>query len=51
MRFPLHLVFLDVNLRPVSMRRAVPPSRVAFEPRAEAVLELPAGDSVPLGAA
>jgi uncharacterized membrane protein (UPF0127 family) len=51
MRFPLHLVFLDVNLRPVSMRRAVPPGRVAFEPRAQAVLELPAGDPVPLGAA
>lgn len=51
MRFPLHLVFLDVNLQPVSMRRAVPPGRVALDSRAEAVLELPAGDPTPEGAA
>jgi hypothetical protein len=50
MRFALHLVFLDVNLNPVSMRRAVPPGRVAFDPRAKAVLELPANDSEPRGA-
>jgi trehalose synthase len=42
MRFPLDLVFLDGELRPVSFRRAVPPRRFAFERRASAVLELPA---------
>jgi uncharacterized protein len=41
MRFALDLVFLDFELRPVSVRRAVPPRRFAFEPRAQAVLELP----------
>ena len=45
MRFPLDLVFLDCNLRAVSLRRAVPPGRVAFERRAQAVLELPVGES------
>jgi uncharacterized membrane protein (UPF0127 family) len=44
MRFPLDLVFLDLELRRVSVRRAVPPRRVAFERRARAVLELPADD-------
>jgi uncharacterized membrane protein (UPF0127 family) len=42
MRFPLDLVFLDFNLRPVSRRRSVPAGRIAFERRAQAVLELPA---------
>jgi uncharacterized membrane protein (UPF0127 family) len=42
MRFPLDLVFLDLELRRISLRRAVPPGRVAFERRARAVLELPA---------
>jgi uncharacterized protein len=42
MRFALDLVFLDFNLRPVALHRAVPPRRFAFEPRAQAVLELPA---------
>jgi len=42
MRFPLDLVFLDFNLRPVSRRRCVPAGRIAFERRAQAVLELPA---------
>jgi uncharacterized protein len=42
MRFPLDLVFLDINLRPVSRRRSVRAGRIAFEPRAQAVLELPA---------
>jgi hypothetical protein len=41
MRFPLDLVFLDPALRPFAVRRAVPPSRVAAERRAAAVLELP----------
>jgi uncharacterized membrane protein (UPF0127 family) len=42
MRFPLDLVFLDFNLRPMSRRRAVPAGRIAFERHAQAVLELPA---------
>jgi uncharacterized membrane protein (UPF0127 family) len=43
MRFPLDLLFLDFDLRPVALRRAVPPRRLVFERRAQAVLELPAG--------
>jgi uncharacterized membrane protein (UPF0127 family) len=43
MRFPLDLVFLDFDLRPVALRRAVPPRRLVFERRAQAVLELPSG--------
>jgi uncharacterized membrane protein (UPF0127 family) len=50
MRFPLDLVFLDLQLREVSLRRAVPPGRLALERRAQAVLELPADDSAPDGA-
>jgi uncharacterized membrane protein (UPF0127 family) len=42
MRFGLDLLFLDANLRLVSVARSVPPRRLAFEPRARAVLELPA---------
>ena len=42
MRFPLELVFLDAAAQPVSVRRRVPPRRVAVERRARAVLELPA---------
>jgi uncharacterized protein len=45
MRFPLDVVFLDRSLRSVSVRRAVPSRRVAFELGAQAVLELPAGES------
>ena len=41
MRFSLDLVFLDLNLRPVARRYSVPPRRIAFERRAQAVLELP----------
>lgn len=41
MRFALDLVFLDFDLRPVALRRAVPPRRLVFERRAQAVLELP----------
>jgi uncharacterized membrane protein (UPF0127 family) len=44
MRFPLDLIFLDLELREVSLRRSVPPGRIAFERRAQAVLELPAGE-------
>ena len=47
MRFPLDLVFLDLDLHQISMRRAVPPGRIAFERRAQAVLELPAGEAPP----
>ena len=43
MRFGLDLVFLDSAMAPVSVRRRVPPRRVALERRARAVLELPAG--------
>jgi len=43
MRFGLDLVFLDGDMAPVSVRRRVPPRRIAFERRARAVLELPAG--------
>jgi uncharacterized membrane protein (UPF0127 family) len=43
MRFALDLVFLDRGLGEVSRRRALPPRRLAFERRAWAVLELPAG--------
>lgn len=40
MRFPLDLVFLDRDGRPCSVRREVPPRRVASDRRACAVLEL-----------
>jgi uncharacterized membrane protein (UPF0127 family) len=43
MRFGLDLVFLDDAMAPVSVRRRVPPRRVALERRAQAVLELPTG--------
>jgi hypothetical protein len=45
MRFPLDLVFLDLDWRPVSVRQGVPPRRFASDRGAEAVLELPARDS------
>jgi trehalose synthase len=41
MRFALDLVFLDRDGRPVSVRRAVPPRRFAWDRRAASVLELP----------
>jgi trehalose synthase len=41
MRFALDLVFLDPDGRPCSVRRAVPPRRLAWDRRASAVLELP----------
>jgi uncharacterized membrane protein (UPF0127 family) len=43
MRFGLDLVFLDARFEPVSVRHAVPSRRIAFERRASAVLEMPAG--------
>ncbi len=42
MRFALDLVFLDRAGRPCSVRRRVPPRRLAFDRRASSVLELPA---------
>jgi uncharacterized protein len=45
MRFSVDLVFLDLDWRPVSLRRGVPPRRFACDRRAEAVLELPARDA------
>jgi uncharacterized protein len=45
MRFPLDLVFLDGAAETMSVRRRVPPRRLAVERRARAVLELPAGEA------
>lgn len=42
MRFALDLVFLDRDGRPCSVRRGIPPRRLAWDRRASAVLELPA---------
>jgi uncharacterized membrane protein (UPF0127 family) len=42
MRFALDLHFLDAGGATVSIRRAVPAGRLAFERRARSVLELPA---------
>jgi uncharacterized membrane protein (UPF0127 family) len=42
MRFSLDLVFLDRNGRLCSIRRDVPPRRLAWDRQACAVLELPA---------
>ncbi len=41
MRFPLDLVFLDREGRPLSRRRGVSPRRLASHRGASAVLELP----------
>lgn len=46
MRFPLDLVFLDDAARAVSIRRGVPPRRLAAARRARSVLELPAREAV-----
>ena len=43
MRFALDVVFLDDDLRPLSVRRGLRPSRLAADRRARAVLELPEG--------
>jgi trehalose synthase len=50
MRFALDLVFLDREGRPRSMRRGVPPRRIAFDLRASAVLELPCPPGEPAAA-
>jgi len=47
MRFALDLVFLDREGRPCSIRRGVRPRRFAWDRRARAVLELPAGECRP----
>lgn len=41
MRFALDLTFLDREGRPIARRSAIGPRRVAFEPGAAAVLEVP----------
>lgn len=46
MRFALDLVFLDRDGRPCSVRRGVPPRRLAWDRRASAVLELPANSGL-----
>lgn len=46
MRFALDLVFLDPDGRPCSVRRGVPPRRLAWDRRASAVLELPANSGL-----
>jgi uncharacterized membrane protein (UPF0127 family) len=45
MRFPLDLVFLDSDGRPISRRRGVPSGRICREHGAATVLELPAQDA------
>ena len=42
MRFPLDVVFLDRAMRPIAVCPGVRPCRVVCEPRARAVVELPA---------
>lgn len=42
MRFPIHVVFCDERLRPISVHGSVPPRRVVRDRRAAAVVELPA---------
>lgn len=46
MRFALDLVFIDSGGRPCSVRRSVPPRRLAWDRRAAAVLELPADTAI-----
>lgn len=41
MRFDLDLVFLDHDERPLAIRLGVPPRRLAWQPGAAAVLEIP----------
>jgi uncharacterized membrane protein (UPF0127 family) len=44
MRFPLDLIFLDCEGRPLSSMSAVPPRRFAGDRRSSAVLELPSAE-------
>jgi uncharacterized membrane protein (UPF0127 family) len=41
MRFELDLVFLDSRGRPLAVLLGVPPRRLAWQPGAAAVLEIP----------
>jgi uncharacterized protein len=41
MRFPLDLFLLDGERRVISVRRRVPPRRIAWQPGARYVLEIP----------
>ncbi len=45
MRFAIDVVFLDSELRPLSVRSALGPARLARERAAAAVLELPVAPS------
>jgi uncharacterized protein len=47
MRFPIHVVFCDDALAPISVRGSVSPNRVLREPAAQAVVELPARRAAP----
>lgn len=52
MRFPLDLFFLDGEGRVISVRRRLPPRRIAWQPGARSVLEIPSpqgGESVAPG--
>jgi uncharacterized protein len=52
MRFPLDLYFLDAEGQVLSVRRRVPPRRLAWHPGARSVLEIPSpqgGESVAAG--
>lgn len=50
MRFELDLVFLDRGGRVLSVRRRLPPRRVAWQRGADAVLELPSAQGGEFGA-
>ena len=41
MRFRVHVVFCDAELRPISVRGSVPAARIVRDRRAAAVVELP----------
>jgi len=49
MRFPIDAVWLDRELRVVSVTPDVPPWRTAAQRGARSVLELPAGEAAALG--
>ncbi|MFL5833606.1 MAG: DUF192 domain-containing protein [Solirubrobacterales bacterium] len=51
MRFALDLYFLDRQGRVISVRRSVPPRRLAWQRGAAAVLEIPAAKGGEIGAA
>ena len=49
MRFPIDIVFLDAELRVLSVREAVPAWRAVKERGAKATLELAAGEAARAG--